>query len=88
MISFKLVAWFFFETAIGKATAAAGLIAAMFFGWLLSHDAKVAAKAEAEVVERSVQAGKKANAKNKAVRDDAAKPGAAKRLLRDACRDC
>jgi hypothetical protein len=88
MISLATVAWFLFETKLGKIAAVGALGSGLFFGWLLSHDVKVAKKAEQKVITRSVDAGKKANAKNDAVRRDASKPGAAKRLLNDACRDC
>ena len=45
-------------------------------------------KGAATVVAESKEKAKDANAKSEKARADARKPGAADRLLRDACRDC
>lgn len=70
-----------------KAIVAASIIATLsvvWFGWLAHHDSKV----EAKVVQRSVEAGRKANEKNDHVRRAAERPGAFERLRKSACSDC
>lgn len=73
--------------AVRYAAAALGVVA-IFSLWLWRHDAKIEARAEAKVIERSVEAGKKANAEAGKAHDAAARPGAAERLRKSACRDC
>lgn len=56
--------------------------------WLWRHDAKVAHKAERAVIERSEDAGRKAEAKADRAHRAARRPGAAERVMRNYCRDC
>jgi hypothetical protein len=82
------VAGFVFDTAIGKGAVAAVAALALFGAWLWRHDAKIEARGETKVIERSKEAGKKAHAKARKAHDAARQPGAAERLLADSCRDC
>jgi hypothetical protein len=82
------VAGFVFDTAIGKGVVAGLAALALFTGWLWRHDAKVEARAETKVIERSKEAGKVANAKAQKAHARAAEPGAAERVLKRFCRDC
>lgn len=79
---------FLLHTKLGNVLVAAAALTGLFFAWLFQHDAKVEKRGEKKVVERSVKAGKKANAKNEDARRRAAEPGAFQRLLKDSCRDC
>lgn len=83
-----MVAGFVFDTKLGKLVVA-GVLAVFTFGvWLWQHDNKVEVRAEAKVLERSAEAGNKANEKATKAHDAAARPGAAERLRKSACRDC
>ena len=65
-------------------------VATSFSVWLARHDAKVAKKTEATIVERSKAQGSAANAKAATIYNSARKPGAAERLRADpkTCVDC
>lgn len=63
-------------------------VAAVLGLWLWRHDAKVAHRAEAAVIERSEKAGAKAEAKASEAHAAATKPGAADRVMKRYCRDC
>jgi hypothetical protein len=84
------VAGFVFDTRLGKIVVGSLLGVGLFFGWLFVHDKKVEARTEQKIVEKSVDQGKKNNAKNADVRRRAEQPGAFERLLNDimVCRDC
>jgi hypothetical protein len=83
-----MVAGFVFDTKLGK-FAVAGVAAVALFGtWLWRHDAKVEARAEAKVIERSKEAGKVAHAKSRKAHDAARQPGAAERVRSKYCADC
>lgn len=75
---------FIFNTRLGQMCAAGALLLVIFGGWLLSHDAKV----RAQVYAKLEKAGDAANEKAAVAHDNAAKPGAAKRLRDKSCRDC
>lgn len=70
---------------------AAGVAMISGFGLYTLHERSIGAqKATQKIVAASQAQGDKANAKSKAVRDAAAKPGAASRLRSDhaTCTDC
>jgi hypothetical protein len=87
MIALATIIQWLAVPAVRYAVAVAGIVAIVVL-WLWRHDAKIEARAEAAVIERSVEAGKKANAKADNAHAAAARPGAAERLRRNACRDC
>jgi hypothetical protein len=68
--------------------AGAGVIAVIGVSSCLVRDAHLRQEGKQEIVQASKEAGAQANAANEKVRADAAKPGAAERLRREACRDC
>lgn len=79
---------FVFDNPIGKLVAGAALVVTVFGLWLWRHDHKVAEAAKVEVVQDiNAQAKDLANEAVKA-RAPAARPGAADRLRKSACRDC
>jgi hypothetical protein len=73
--------------AVRYAAVAFGAVA-IFALWLWRHDTKIEARAEQKVIERSVEAGKKANAQADKAHAAAGKPGAAERVRKQSCRDC
>jgi len=70
--------------------ALTGGAVALFAGWLILHDAKVAGKVEARIVERSADQGKRNAIHAKTALDRARRPGAFERLRQDpaTCPDC
>lgn len=87
MIALAGVLQFFAIPAVRYAAVALGVVA-IFGAWLWRHDSKIEARAETRVIERSVKAGKKANAEASKAHAAAARPGAAQRVRVNACRDC
>lgn len=79
----------YFGTITGRLVLGAGIVASLVAlrAWDVSHQRGVGRQ---QVVATSKKEGAKANAKSAQVRSDAAKPGAARRLLSDpaVCRDC
>lgn len=82
------VCGFFFDTAIGKAIAAAGIALAVFGGWLWQHDNKVEAKAKTELTQQMNKETETLTHEAVKARAPAQRPGAVDRLRKGSCSDC
>ena len=80
----KGVGWSVLSTTTGRVVLG---VTALFVAWQIDRAWQRSAGA-ARVVEKSVEAGKQINDRNRQVRRQAQAPGAFKRLLADSCRDC
>jgi hypothetical protein len=80
----KLAAEFFFDSVIGKMVAA-GLLALTLVGGFALHERSVGAE---QVLSKINSQAEKLGEKARDARSAAARPGAAERLRKNACRDC
>lgn len=80
----KGLAWTAVTTTVGRVVLGSALV----FGlWQANNYYQRSLGAKA-AVEKSIKAGKQANAANRKVRRKASKPGATVRVIRKYCRDC
>ncbi len=80
--------WLTLKALLSTFTGRAIAVALLAFGALQVNNQIVRTKAVERVVTKSKKVAKKRNAKAAKIRRKARRPGAAERLLRDACRDC
>jgi hypothetical protein len=88
----RMIAWLafvrFVSTPTGQVVVGVIGAAALFFGWLALHDAKVARNARAEVVGSLNTAAEKLGHEAVKARAPAERPGAFGRLRKHACGNC
>ena len=77
-----------FWTTVSSTVGRIGIAVLLTFGAWKANNYYQRSLGVKMAVEKSVKAGKVANAKNAKVRKKASKPGAADRLRRRYCRDC
>lgn len=83
------IVWALFKTYVVK-TFIGRVVAAITVGGVLLwwNNSVQRQKGADAVITGSIEKAKAANAKNEIIRQKTKQPGAAERLLRDACRDC